>query len=139
MPKRSTLQFHNYSVLEQYYKKCSIPDGMNSFNLKPEYTRSISSTSGDCYDVKLSVEILPDVDSVAPFELRASIVGHFSFSDVPEDGTEQGEKFKRNILNQNAVAILFPFLRAIVATLTTNANIPAMLLPVANFIDTDND
>ena len=42
---------------------------------------------------------------------------------------------KESILRKNTAAILFPFLRAIVASITVNANIPSLVLPVLNFAE----
>ena len=42
---------------------------------------------------------------------------------------------KDHILQTNTISILFPFLRQIVATLTNNANVATLMLPIMNFND----
>jgi preprotein translocase subunit SecB len=64
-----------------------------------------------------------------PFELKVSMVGHFTYQEQEGEDTV----VKDHILQENTVSILFPFLRSIVAALTSNANIPTLMLPVMNF------
>lgn len=45
----------------------------------------------------------------------------------------QTDSLKADLLSKNAVSILFPFLRAIVATLITSANVPTLVLPIMDF------
>lgn len=57
-----------------------------------------------------------------PFEMTVEITGFFAIES--EDG-------KIN-LEPNAVAILYPYIRAIVSTYTANANVNALILPPIN-------
>lgn len=68
-----------------------------------------------------------------PFELKVSMVGHFTYPEQEDEDTVA----KDHILQENTVSILFPFLRSIVAALTSNANIPTLMLPVMNFTKND--
>ena len=73
-----------------------------------------------------------------PFQMEVEIRGIFSlslgeFSDVEE---------LKNILSSNAIAILYPYLRSTVSTLTSLMNnFPTYTLPVINFAETlkEND
>lgn len=67
-----------------------------------------------------------------PFHIHVAIVGHFTYFDQDEtiDAT-----LKDHILQTNTISILFPFLRQIVATLTNNANVATLMLPIMNFND----
>ena len=59
-------------------------------------------------------------------------VGHFTYFD--QDETIDAN-LKDHILQTNTISILFPFLRQIVATLTNNANVATLMLPIMNFND----
>jgi len=59
-----------------------------------------------------------------PFSMEIEVVGFFSMSNTSD---EQIERFK-----PNAVAILFPYVRAIVSSYTANANVAPLILPPIN-------
>ena len=130
MPKNSVLQFHNYTVEELHFKNIPIPFDCHEFELRPEFGRDLSDMGNNNYDMRLSVSIAPSDTNPLPFELRVSIIGHFSYMD---DNHADSDEMKALILKRNTVSILFPFLRAIVASLTTAANIPTLVFPIMNF------
>lgn len=84
------------------------------------------------YDVHLSFDITPTEDHPMPFHIHVAIVGHFTYFD--QDETIDAN-LKDHILQTNTISILFPFLRQIVATLTNNANVATLMLPIMNFND----
>ena len=61
-----------------------------------------------------------------PFTMMVVISGIFEFINK--------ESIRNELLEQNAVAILFPYVRAIVSTYTANANIPPLILPTVNVV-----
>ncbi len=133
MPKTSVLQFNNYKVEEMSFKSIHVADEQHEFELHPYFKRNVVDCGGDEYDVHLSVEIDATEEHPMPFQLKVALVGHFVFSS----GEEISPDTKKYIIQRNTVSILFPFLRSIVASLTTNANIPTLLLPVMNFNEDD--
>lgn len=134
MPKASVLQFHNYTVEELHFKNIPVSADCHEFALHPEFHRDLIEVGSNNYDVRLSVVIAPSDSNPLPFELRAVIVGHFSYNDPNQMHSEEAKKV---VLKRNTVSILFPFLRAIVASLTTAANIPALVFPIMNFSEMD--
>ena len=56
-----------------------------------------------------------------PFEMKVQITGFFSLENETKINLEP-----------NAVAILYPYVRAIVSTYTANANVNALILPPIN-------
>ena len=132
MPKASVLQFHNYSVEELTFKKVPVLDGQHEFQLHPNFNHELIDLGDNKYDVKLSIEIRPEDDQPMPFQLRVIIVGHFTYID---DATNPDLNTKKQVLQNNTVSILFPFLRQIVATLTNSANVATLMLPIMNFND----
>lgn len=130
MPKASVLQFHNYTVEELLFKNIPVSTDCHEFELHPEFNRELIDMGNNNYDMRLSVVIAPSDSNPLPFELRAVIVGHFSYNDPNQEFSEQNRDI---VLKRNTVSILFPFLRAIVASLTTAANIPTLVFPIMNF------
>ena len=130
MPKASFLQFHKYKVEELSFKSTPVIDGQHEFELHPCFQHYIDDCGENNYDVHLSIDISSTEEHHMPFQLKVALVGRFTFHD-PEG--EVSAARKDNILKTNTVSILFPFLRSIVASVTTNANIPTLLLPIMNF------
>lgn len=64
-----------------------------------------------------------------PLYLNVVIIGIYSFQSSLED-----DKLK-TLLETNAVAILFPYLRAIISQITVNCGIPPILLPTLNIVE----
>ena len=60
-----------------------------------------------------------------PYELEVSIVGEFFTKNTNEAEVKLFAEL-------NSVTILFPYLRALVSTITTNANLPTLVLPAIN-------
>ena len=135
MPKKSALLFGDYTVNEIRFKDIPKENDVTEFSLHPKFGRQLIELGNNKYDYILSVEISPTDDNPAPFQLFISLTGHFAFENPEDDQVDTN--LKEVILKRNTAAILFPFLRAIASTVTANANIPALLLPVLNFTDDD--
>lgn len=71
--------------------------------------------------ITLNVNVFKGIED-APFYIDVEITGYFEL-----DGED-------NILNYeaNAIAIMYPYLRAIVSTYTTSANVSPIILPAIN-------
>lgn len=64
-----------------------------------------------------------------PLYLEVILQGIFTFeADIEEKRLE-------NLLSTNAVAIIFPYLRAIVSNISINSGIPPIILPVMNIVE----
>ena len=72
--------------------------------------------------VNLSVRVNEDISSPVPFNLSASMFATFNVKQEAD----------QNVFAQEAMESLYPFLRASVAAITANCNIPAYVLPVIN-------
>ena len=73
-----------------------------------------------------------------PFICEVSIRGLYSYSSSDFENEEE----LKQVLGSNAVAILYPYVRAYISTLTNLSNqFPAYTLPVMNFAETikEND
>ena len=131
MPKHSVLQFINYTVDEIHFKMIPTENENKQFEFEPKFGRELNDLGDDKYDFSLSVEIDSKEDHLMPFEIAVTLTGHFLLKEAEDDPIN--DKMKKTLLLNNTAAILFPFLRSIVATVTSNANMPALILPVMNF------
>lgn len=62
-----------------------------------------------------------------PFNFKVEIIGSFEIECDDED--------KKNILSeQNSVAILFPYVRALISTYTSASNVVPIILPPINVV-----
>lgn len=132
MPKVSVLQFDNYTVEELLFKKEPVKGDQHEFQLQPHFKQEVVNLGDDKYDVHLSCDITPTEEQPMPFHIRVAIVGHFTY--FAQDETIDAN-LKNHILQKNTISILFPFLRQIVASLTNNANVATLMLPIMNFND----
>lgn len=131
MPKASVLRFDDYTVEELLFRKNDILFDQQEFHLNPHFHQEVVELNENQYNVKLSVEICSEENKPTPFELRVALIGNFSYQQQQNENVS--EDFKKTILERNTVSILFPFLRQIVATLTSSANIAPLILPIMNF------
>ena len=128
----SPLRFLSYSVENLEYKSLPDTNEANEIELQPDIRAKLIKKDDRCYDLSLSVSLAPEEDRSLPFEIKITLVGHFEFSEGEDVFADNR---KEQILRQNTVAILFPFLRSTLAAVTTIANIPPVILPVINFAE----
>ena len=126
---QTTLQLLKYSVNqisfalnEQFDYSQKQPVQVN-----PRFTRSIKKIDQNVCDVSLTFLINDSAECPPPFSMKVIVTGTFRL--------EEWEKNDNiDLIKTNAVAIIYPFLRSLVATITSNANIPSFILPVFNVI-----
>lgn len=118
----SVLRFIKYEVNEIYFKinkdfkpnKEGLP-----INLK---IKPVVDVNENNMNILLQVRIFENIEeNNAPFEMKIDLTGYFYVEGMnPEN------------LKANAIAILYPYVRAIVSTYTANANIAPLILPAIN-------
>lgn len=120
--------FNNVILIESNFKR--VPDvNSTSSEYKNNLTIDLESQKSDnILSVFLTVKIVSGVEEVIDVEIQVKMVGIFQ---------------KNESINQididtfgkvNAPAIIFPFIREHIASLTTKAGIPTILLPPINFV-----
>ncbi|MBU9790338.1 protein-export chaperone SecB [Lentilactobacillus sp. IMAU92037] len=125
----SILRFNGYKVQEMAYKRNAHYQPANKqIELDPKITTKIDITDNDI-NITLTVMIGSLEKGSMPFQVSCSIIGNFTYNP-DEDNTNIGiDTFVRH----NAVAILYPYARAIIATLTTTSNeFPGYNMPTIN-------
>lgn len=81
----------------------------------------------NCKEMIVDLELLIFKEAVKnnyPFEMNIIIRGYFAMDCESQDSIDKYEA--------NAVAILFPYVRALVSTYTANANVTPLILPTVN-------
>jgi len=66
-----------------------------------------------------------------PFKISMEIEGHFRWNDI----LKENEKLLATMLQSNAPAILYGYLRPLITLITVEANMPPLVIPLMNFID----
>lgn len=75
-------------------------------------------------EIRLTVDIFKNaVENNYPFEMSVTVIGFYNIEIQGEDIS----KYERN-----AIAILYPYVRALVSSYTATANVNALILPAIN-------
>lgn len=122
---RSVLHFEKYIVKDITYKTNEAYTEHNEVSLDFDFDAHIQlSEDNQEMEVELGVSIFKDsIEKNYPFEMAVNVKGFFYL----EIGNERIDTFEAN-----AIAILFPYVRAIVSTFTANANVAPVILPPMN-------
>lgn len=122
---QSALQFRGYRVNKaQFDLTGELNDYKGKVELAPVFRRAIHTLSENRHLLLLGVQIGDiDGDTSLPFYINVEIEGDFALSE-----NDQADI----LMKQNAVAILFPYLRSTLTMLTTVANINPIILPTIN-------
>jgi len=131
---RSILTFNGYVVNQvEFYKndQCTEDD---SFDVKLDIQRNIERKPKENKGyVTIKTKIFEDaVKHNYPFSMNIVITGEFEVESDDEDQV-------RKLLEINAMAILFPYIRALITTYTANANIEPLILPPINILKLTNN
>ena len=100
-------------------------DKNTKFEIKPQFSRTVRRVQENekLWFLALEVKVESTEDSPKPFDLKVRLVGMFEAEDLQDKQYEQD-------LVINMTEIVYPYLRATVSSLTANAFINPMILPV---------
>jgi preprotein translocase subunit SecB len=128
---KSALKFSNYAVNEIH------------FNLNSAYTKNESNQVPISFDMDKSITYDEAENSALltlnvrifenakgnnyPFQFNVITTGYFQVANIHDQK-------ERNLVETNAIAILFPYIRALITSFTANANIPPLILPPINVV-----
>ncbi len=118
----SQFQFKGFQILNSHIENIESEkiSGSLTLDFSPRGERHVSNNEFKLY---LGVKIKDENDV---FKVSIEAVGIYSF------GPEQEEKTLSNFFYVNAPAILFPYIRAYISTLTTLSGINTVILPTIN-------
>ncbi len=126
----TVIKFKDYSVLDiEYRRNENFKEDSERLIVDPKISAKLKKYDDLSADILLIVEAGSLRKFSSPFRIKVKIKGSFSY--VPDED-DIGVGFER-FLTTNAVAILYPYARALVSTVTSASNeFPAFNLPVMN-------
>lgn len=92
----------------------------------------IKKENESLYELTFGIKVFNNDQNDSPF-VSVRCVGFFNFDNVSEI-TDIPDFFYRN-----AIAILFPYVRAYVSLITSQANLPGIILPTLNLSHLEED
>ena len=110
------------------YRRSSVLD--DSPEYKINFTREIKAGSNNEFMVSLQANITDENDMM---ELHIRVIGEFRCELDDRDPLRDG------FVNKNSIAILFPYLRSQISLVTTQPDIPPIVLPPMNIVNMFND
>lgn len=121
---KSALKFIDYIVDEVNFKNKYIDS--DDFNIEFDINTDVVFNGENNFILKLGMDIFKN-QKEAPFEMSVSVVGIFEIGDIEEN-------LKQEFAEKNSVAILFPYVRALVSNYTAMANVNPLILPPINVV-----
>lgn len=122
---KSRLVFSNYIVNKIEFNNNILCDN-KEIKIDFDIDSKIDFINENEFIVSLFIEIFKNAEeNNYPFNFKAEITGMFAI-----DGVNEKEKFM--YAEQNAVAILFPYIRALVTSYTAASNVQPLILPAIN-------
>lgn len=119
MKKQTGFKFESFVIKEAYIKRNPVKQGKFKFSIDP--IGKIDSENSKFY-LELIVELSDDTDS---FEAEVHAIGSFKFAG-------NNDEMLSNFFIINAPAIIFPYIRSYISTLTANSGLKTINLPVMN-------
>ncbi|GAB5051829.1 protein-export chaperone SecB [Pediococcus ethanolidurans] len=125
----SVLTFNGYTVQKMNYERNdNYKKTQNKMILSPKLSVK-NRVYGDQIRIVLTVVVGSLTRSDVPFKVSCSVEGSFVYN-VDEDSKHTG---LNSLLEENCTAILYPYVRALVATLTNSSNeFPGYNMPTVN-------
>ncbi|HEM3702037.1 TPA: protein-export chaperone SecB [Streptococcus suis] len=122
----STLVFENYLVTELSYRQNrKFNFETDELDVNFDINAKVQLTNGVESAVTLKVSCGEEDNPNCPFLIEVEIIGIFKFDGIEED--------LANMASKNAIAILFPYVRALVSDLSSRSNVyPQYKLPLMN-------
>ena len=118
------IRFEKYEVEEIQFKLNSAYEEEEvDIDIKMEV--EVTSDDNEHMRIRLIIHIFDEaIKNRYPFEMKVVVVGYFSI------GVEKDNDIAH--YQANAIAILYPYIRAIVSTYTASANVTPLILPTVN-------
>lgn len=119
------IRFEKYEVEEIQFKlNTAYDDEEVDIDIKMS-VESIFDEADEHMRIRLTVRIFEEAEkNKYPFEMKVVVTGYFMVG-VGQDGNVSHYQ-------ANAIAILYPYIRAIVSTYTASANVNPLILPTVN-------
>lgn len=124
---KSKLSFKDY-IVESINFKNNVACDNKETEIIFDIDSDVEFANENEFILKLSIELFRNAEeNNYPFNMKIALFGFFEVENVEE-------KNKMAYAEQNAVAILFPYVRAIITSYTGLANIEPLILPPINVV-----
>ena len=118
----SSLRFINYIVNKVNFEAKEVQDTDKSWNLDVKINNKTGINSEkNKMTITLTVKVFDGVEN-APFYIETTVTGYFELI-----GDNDISKYEAN-----AIAIMYPYVRAIISNYTSSANVSPIILPAIN-------
>ena len=118
----SSLRFINYIVNEVKFKSNRVKNDERVWKLTFDIKNSTKiNKERNKMEIILRVNVFKGQEE-SPFNMEVELIGYFEL-----DGEDDITRYEAN-----AIAIMYPYLRAIVSTYTASANVSPVILPAIN-------
>lgn len=118
----SSLRFINYIVNEVNFKSNRVKDDKKVWKLTFDITNNTKiNKERNKMEITLKVNVFKGQEE-SPFNMEVELIGYFEL-----DGEDDITRYEAN-----AIAIMYPYLRAIISTYTASANVSPVILPAIN-------
>jgi len=125
---KSRLKFVDYQIENLNFR---LNNEFNGKKVEVDFAvnSDISFNEDNTASVLLNLTVFHDAKSNNyPFELDLVTTGFFKIENFDMETDKK-------LIEVNAVAILFPYLRSLVSTITANANVRPLILPPINVVN----
>lgn len=130
----AVLQFRDYHVIESHYKFNPFPrETEENTSITPKIFYKLETNPNSIEDaiIFLGIELGDPLLNNPNFYVKVRIAGRFEIHQKPEQMTE---KEILDLYKVNAIAILFPYLRAIVSDISSKGSEGPIILPTMNIV-----
>ncbi len=130
IPVEAAIQFEHYMVNSLELSSNDLISFGSEKDLKLSLSTKVALNENND---KAQVTLACDISSSEPtpaFTLSITMVGYFGLQACVTSQEVQ------ELYTKNMVAILFPYMRAVITTVTAAANIPSVVLPTINVAET---
>lgn len=120
--KKSGFKFKSFVVIDFTIKREPVEQGDVDFEITPS---AVINNSEKIFELKLTVSV---IDNAGSFNINLTAVGYFEFED------EKSVDTLSTYFYTNAPALIFPYIRAYISSVTALSGLRAVNLPVMNLI-----
>lgn len=125
---KSKLTFENYIVNSVDFKNNIEYNDDRPVKIDFDIDSEVHFLDDNHFLLELAIEVFRDAEkNNYPFNFKANIMGKFEIFT-------NNEEEKNKLAEQNSVAILFPYVRALISTYTSASNVSPIILPPINVV-----
>ncbi|MBU3185682.1 protein-export chaperone SecB [Clostridium estertheticum] len=123
---KSTLKLNEIFVEKVEYKRSENFNQSLDNELKFKFESSIDEKDNNIYKVSIKVNISSGEDDNLVINVRMCALFGFAFNE------ELGNDIRKSMLEKNTLAIMYPYVRSYITTISSQSGINPIILPTIN-------